>query len=85
MVRLTRRAFSQTPQDETLFFEVVRQAFAMRRKTLWNNLAKLRHMGKEKAKAALEAAGLEASVRGEQVSIEQFVQLSDQVQKLLEG
>lgn len=85
VVRLTRRAFSQTPQDETLFFEVVRQAFAMRRKTLWNNLAKLRHMGKEKAKAALEAAGLEASVRGEQVSIEQFVQLSDQVQKLLEG
>ena len=68
-----------------MFFEVVRQAFAMRRKTLWNNLAQLRHMGKEKAKAALEAAGLEATVRGEQVSIEQFVQLSDQVQKLLEG
>ena len=52
-------------------------AFAMRRKTLVNNLCAGFALGKEQAAAFLSAAGLAEGVRGETLGIEQFIALSN--------
>ncbi|KRM24513.1 16S rRNA (adenine(1518)-N(6)/adenine(1519)-N(6))-dimethyltransferase RsmA [Latilactobacillus graminis] len=69
-----------TVTNQTLFDQLVRGAFAQRRKTLWNNLQN--QFGKqEEVKAALtialEAVEIAPSSRAEQLSIQQFAQLSD--------
>ncbi len=63
-------------QDEGLFFKVIREAFNMRRKTLWNALKGL-HEDSEVRRAAFEAAGIDSQRRGETLSIEEFALLSD--------
>ncbi len=67
---------SVTPQDEKNFFRVVRGAFALRRKTLVNSLASA-GFAKEKTLAALNELGIDANIRGEKLSLEQFCQLAD--------
>lgn len=81
ILSLTKRA---TPlvqvTDEKEFFKLVKGAFQLRRKTLWNNL--LRLYGKEEVtqswlKEALASATIEPSRRGESLSIEDFANLSN--------
>lgn len=55
---------------------VVRAAFAMRRKTLYNCLASV-GFDKPKILAALAVLGLDPAVRGERLSPDQFVRLSE--------
>ena len=67
-------------KDEDFFFSVSKASFIHRRKTLWNNLTS--RFGKtEEIKAKLEvgieAAGLQPSVRGEALSLEDFARLAD--------
>ena len=67
-------------KDEDFFFSVSKASFVHRRKTLWNNLTS--RFGKtEEIKAKLEvgieAAGLQPSVRGEALSLEDFARLAD--------
>ncbi|WP_426385889.1 16S rRNA (adenine(1518)-N(6)/adenine(1519)-N(6))-dimethyltransferase RsmA [Latilactobacillus curvatus] len=75
-----RKAPLVTVANQTLFDQLVRGAFAQRRKTLWNNLQN--QFGKQdEVKAALttalEAVEIAPSARAEQLSIQQFAQLSD--------
>lgn len=75
-----RKARLVTVANQTLFDQLVRGAFAQRRKTLWNNLQN--QFGKQdEVKAALttalEAVEIAPSARAEQLSIQQFAQLSD--------
>lgn len=68
--------------DEDFFFTVTRMSFAQRRKTLLNNLQAGLPGGKEKKEAvlaALEAAGIEPSRRGETLTIEEFARLADEL------
>ncbi|MCY3024798.1 16S rRNA (adenine(1518)-N(6)/adenine(1519)-N(6))-dimethyltransferase RsmA [Aerococcus loyolae] len=68
------------PQNEDLFFKVVKGAFAHRRKTLWNNLKTLfvgQFQEPADLQAAIEAAGIDPKVRAEQLTIEDFSRLSD--------
>ena len=66
------------PQNEKLFFETVRAAFGQRRKTLLNALGSVGlALSKEELAAAIEAAGISPTVRGERLSTEEFVRLSD--------
>jgi len=58
-------------------FAVIRAAFAMRRKTLQNCLASELSISKESAAVAICDAGLDASVRGEQLSLTDFAKLAD--------
>ncbi len=62
--------------DETLFFRLVNAAFAMRRKTLLNNLMPAFALTRPLAQQALEAAGLRPDIRGEALGLEQFAALS---------
>ena len=69
-----------TVKDEDFFFSVSKASFVHRRKTLWNNLTS--RFGKtEEVKAKLEAgikaAGLQPSVRGEALSLDDFARLAD--------
>ena len=67
---------SVTPEDEKVFFRVVRGAFALRRKTLVNSLASA-GFAKEKTLAALSEMEIDVNIRGEKLSLAQFSQLSD--------
>ena len=56
------------------FSSFVEKAFSMRRKTLMNNLKP--HFDKDKISFSLLKLGLEINVRPENLSVEQFVELS---------
>jgi len=68
-------------QSEKLFFNVVRQSFNMRRKTLWNAMKNI-GLDKEKLKIGFENAGIDPTRRGETLSIEEFANLSNEFSKL---
>ena len=81
---LTRRQEPLAPvADEALFFRLVRAAFAMRRKTMTNNLAAGFALDRAQAAALLESSGMSAQVRAEALSIEQLCALSNQLYRLL--
>ena len=65
--------------DEALLLKLIKGAFAMRRKTLANNLVSCFPISRDQAVAAIEAAGLGAQCRAESLTIEQFCTLSDQL------
>lgn len=73
-------------RDEKLFFALVRAAFNMRRKTLVNALVPLLGGRLDKAgiAALLESVGLDARVRGERLSLQEFAALADKVAALPE-
>ena len=67
-----------TPKNEKLFRDLIRAAFEMRRKTLTNAIsAKLPHLDKARVLDAIRAIGHNDTVRGERLSTEDFVKLSD--------
>lgn len=68
-------------KSEKLFFNVVRQAFNMRRKTLWNCMKNI-GLDKEKLQEAFEMSGIDPKRRGETLSIEEFGKLSDSIYDL---
>lgn len=61
--------------DEKAFFRLVRAAFAQRRKTLLNSVSSAAGISKPQLLEALEKAGLDHNVRAEQLSLEQFALL----------
>ncbi|MBQ9773223.1 MAG: 16S rRNA (adenine(1518)-N(6)/adenine(1519)-N(6))-dimethyltransferase RsmA [Clostridia bacterium] len=68
------------PQNEALFFRTIKGAFAQRRKTLSNSLASsFSELSKEQIQEIIASCGFEATVRGEKLSTEDFVRLSDTI------
>ncbi len=65
------------PNDEALFLRVLAAAFAMRRKTLQNNLRAAFSLSAEAAAQAVARAGLPERVRGEAVPLEGLARLAD--------
>lgn len=61
--------------DEKAFFRLVRAAFAQRRKTLLNSVSSAAGISKAQLLEALEKSGLDHNVRAEQLSLEQFALL----------
>lgn len=70
---------------EDFFFQVVRAAFAQRRKTLVNSLSSVfgARLGKDKLAAAIAACGLPPAVRGETLGLEEFAALADGIHSFL--
>lgn len=68
-------------KDEKLFFAVVRSAFNMRRKTLWNALKSLK-IDSASMESAFNDAGIDSKRRGETLSIEEFGKLSDSINNI---
>ncbi len=74
VVRLAMRRTPPEDVDEAAFFRVVRASFNQRRKTLVNALDGV--CGKERARQALAACGLEEHTRGESLSLAAFAALT---------
>ena len=72
-----------TPKSEKVFFNTVKAAFSMRRKTAVNGLSGGLCISKEAAAAAIERAGLSPTVRAEKLSMEELSRLSDEIGKEL--
>ena len=71
------------PKSEKLFKSLIKAAFEMRRKTLQNAIsAKLQGYSKEEIKDAIISLGYPETVRGERLSTEDFVNLSDRLYEL---
>lgn len=69
-----------SPQDEKLFFDVVKAGFSQRRKTLSNCLASLcadAGNAKQAAAGMLEKAGIDPARRAETLTMEEFARLAD--------
>ena len=66
--------------DQNTFFRVVRASFAMRRKKLSNGIASgFPELGKTGAAEVIEAAGFDANVRGETLSIPEFARIANEI------
>ena len=63
--------------DEARFFRIVNAAFALRRKTLCNNLTSAFRLTREEALAWIARAGLPENIRGEALSLQQFADLAN--------
>ena len=63
--------------DEELFKKIVHSAFAMRRKTLQNNLSQGFGISKAQVEEILQQAGFAPTVRGEQLSTEDYVKITN--------
>ncbi len=85
VVRLTRRPYPIQPADEAWMFTLVRASFAMRRKTILNNLSAIPGLDKPAIMQALGQCGIAPGVRGETLCIEQFIALSDATGPLVKG
>ncbi len=66
-------------EDEAGFFKLVRAAFGQRRKTAANSISNGLGLPKAKVAAALEAAGLPATARPEQLTLADFAALQRQL------
>lgn len=76
IVRLRRRP-PPVDVDVSRLMEVVRAAFAQRRKKVRNSLASALHMETDEVEEALHRAGIDPSTRAERLSLEEFARLSE--------
>ena len=68
-------------KDPKLMFDIIRNSFNMRRKTLWNGVKFLK-MDKELLMKAFENAEIDTKRRGETLTLEEFARLSDNIFEL---
>ncbi len=77
-VRLTvREKPAVAVRSEADFFRMAGAAFALRRKTMTNNLCATFHLSREEACGLMRDAGLDERVRGERLTLEELARLSD--------
>lgn len=69
-------------KSKKLFFEIVRSAFNMRRKTLWNGVKSI-GLNKELMEKAFADANIDPKRRGETLSLQEFANLSDSIYEYL--
>ena len=74
-----------SPKDEALFFRVIKAGFSQRRKTLINSLTSGVALSKAQLAQALELSGIKATARAEELTLEDFCRLSDQIGSLMNG
>lgn len=80
VIRLTRHEQPPVQADnEKLMFQVIRASFNQRRKTLANGLNNFGSFGlsKEEIQSCIEELGVPVNIRGEALSLEQFAELAN--------
>ena len=68
-----------TAPDEALFFKTAAAAFAMRRKTMENNLIASFRVSRDQARAWLQTANIPDGARGEVLSMQDFARISQAI------
>lgn len=79
MVLTRRESPLYSLENESVFLRLIKGAFAMRRKTLVNNLVAAFQLDRQQASQVLKDAGIGAQARAEELSIEAFCRLSNQI------
>ncbi len=69
--------------NQKLFFDCIKAGFGQRRKTLLNSLQTLQGTSKDLIGDSLKAAGVDPTRRAETLSLEEFAQISNEVDKRL--
>ena len=69
------------PQNESFFFDVVRNSFAQRRKTLINNLMNRFGPERERFEKILKSLNISITARSEELSVDNFIDLADAILK----
>lgn len=78
VVRLTRRPVPAiSVKNETLLFRLIRAGFAMRRKTLLNNLCAAFPLSRQEGDALLTACRVDPARRGETLSLAEYGVVAD--------
>lgn len=85
VVRIDRAEDRLAGENVPFVKKLVRAGFAMRRKTLVNNLCSALSLPREKAEAAVVAAGFSPMVRGETLSLDDYVALAHAVSGVTDG
>lgn len=85
VVRIDRVPDRMAGEDVTYVKRTVRAAFAMRRKTLANNLTSAFALRKEDVAQVIAGCGFSADVRGERLSLDDFVVLSRALKEKSQG
>ena len=67
--------------NEDISFKTVKASFGQRRKTLLNSLGGLGFLSKDEIREALQAANIDEKRRGETLSIDEFANLSNEINK----
>ena len=67
-------------KNREMFFKVANAAFALRRKTMVNNLCASFRMNREEALRVVAEAGLDEKVRGEKLTLEELARLADAIE-----
>ena len=78
LIRIVKDPAKPKAKDEKFFASLVKTAFGARRKTLVNNLLGL-NIPKEKILSALNKCSISSDARAEQLSVLDFISLSDQL------
>jgi 16S rRNA (adenine1518-N6/adenine1519-N6)-dimethyltransferase len=81
LLRVDMRPDRQSQEDEAMYLKVVTAAFAMRRKTLVNNLMSAFFMPREGAENLVTSLGFDPKVRGEALTLEELAKLSGAIQR----
>ena len=66
-------------KNREMFFRVAGAAFALRRKTMVNNLCASFRMDREEALRVMAEAGLDEKIRGEKLTLEEIARLADSI------
>jgi len=70
-------------ENEALFFRVVKAAFSQRRKTLLNCLSNNFPLDKNTLTDCLEGIGIQPTIRGEKLGLEEFASITKALQSIL--
>ncbi len=70
--------------DEGFYFKIVRGAFSQRRKTLCNSLSSALKIPKDTVLEAMRAAGVSENARPEQLELEDFAKISENLREYTE-
>ncbi len=73
------------PKDEAMLFSVVRAAFGQRRKTAVNAISAMTGANKPALAALFSSLGIDAAIRAERLTLEQFSKIADGMPDILGG
>lgn len=81
VIRLTLIPPPVDVKNKKTLFRVIKAAFAMRRKTLVNNLKQEFALSKEEGEALTESLGFEKTVRGERLSLADYAKIANLIDR----
>lgn len=79
VIRLDLKPEPEGVTNEKLFFQLVRAAFSQRRKTMANPVSNALKLPKEQLLTWMELCGIKQTARAEELTMEQFIQLSNYI------